>query len=198
MPYCLGIGSTRVGPGLHPQYTRAWYAREAVGGPSNSTSRNTAQTSVEHSSDEHVTEAREQSPMMCKSPMTRKRERNSHMVAEQSSSNGGWNRVRHRVQGESRRRDLTGSRLSQTLKRANVPEDECSPKRPVFALRSFCCTCLRTTKQWSRWSLKEGVPQWDMFPGPTGLRLIGCSIELTWTQKSKSCTSTPKTNSLTF
>ena len=54
MPYCLGIGSTRVGPGLHPQYTRAWYAWEAVGGPSNSTSRNTAQTSVEHSADEHV------------------------------------------------------------------------------------------------------------------------------------------------
>ena len=56
--------------------------------------------------------------------------------------------------------------------------------------------CLRTTKQWSRWSLKEGVPQWDMFPGLTELRLIGCSIELTWTQKSKSSTSTPKTNSL--
>ena len=30
-----------------------------------------------------------------------------------------------------------------------------------------------------------------MFPGPTELRLIGCSIELTWTQKSKSSTSTP-------
>ena len=55
---------------------------EAVGGPSNSTSRNTAQTSVEHSADERVTQVREQSPMMCKSPMTRKGERNSHMVAE--------------------------------------------------------------------------------------------------------------------
>ena len=32
-----------------------------------------------------------------------------------------------------------------------------------------------------------------MFPGPTELRLIGCSIESTWTQKSKSSTSTPKT-----
>ena len=31
-----------------------------------------------------------------------------------------------------------------------------------------------------------------MFPGPTELRLIGCSIELTWTQKSKSSTSTSK------
>ena len=34
--------------------------------------------------------------------------------------------------------------------------------------------------------------------GPTELRLIGCSIELTWTQKSKSSASTPKTNSLIF
>ena len=31
-----------------------------------------------------------------------------------------------------------------------------------------------------------------MFPGPTELRLIGCSIESIWTQKSKSSTSTPK------
>ena len=37
-----------------------------------------------------------------------------------------------------------------------------------------------------------------MFPGLTELRLIGCSIELIWTPKSKSSTSTPKTNSLTF
>ena len=36
-----------------------------------------------------------------------------------------------------------------------------------------------------------------MFPEPTELRLIGCSIELTWTPKSKSSTSTPKTNLLT-
>ena len=31
-----------------------------------------------------------------------------------------------------------------------------------------------------------------MFPGLTELRLIGCSIELTWTQKCKSSTSTPQ------
>ena len=37
-----------------------------------------------------------------------------------------------------------------------------------------------------------------MLPGLTELRLIGCSIELTWTPKSKSNTSTPKTNSQTF
>ena len=36
-----------------------------------------------------------------------------------------------------------------------------------------------------------------MFPGPTELRLIGCLIESTWTQKSKSSASTPKTNLLT-
>ena len=32
-----------------------------------------------------------------------------------------------------------------------------------------------------------------MFPGPTELLLIGCSIESIWTPKSKSSTSTPKT-----
>ena len=59
--------------------------------------------------------------------------------------------------------------------------------------------CLRTMKLWLKWSLKEGgVPQWDMFPKLTELFLIGCSIELIWTPKYKSNTSTPKTNSLTF
>ena len=37
-----------------------------------------------------------------------------------------------------------------------------------------------------------------MFPGLTELRLIGCSIELAWTPKSKSNTLTPKTNSQTW
>ena len=36
-----------------------------------------------------------------------------------------------------------------------------------------------------------------MFPEPTELLLIGCLIELTWIPKSKSNTSTPKTNSQT-
>ena len=55
----------------------------------------------------------------------------------------------------------------------------------TYSLRTkkLCCMCLRTTKQWSRWSLKEGVPQWDIFPRFTELRMIGCSIESTWTQK---------------
>ena len=36
----------------------------------------------------------------------------------------------------------------------------------MFNLRvkKLYCMCLRTMKQWSRWSLKEGVLQWDMFP----------------------------------
>ena len=39
-------------------------------------------------------------------------------------------------------------------------------------IRKLCCVCLRTTKQWSRWSLKGEVLQWDMFPGLTELLLI--------------------------
>ena len=65
-------------------------------------------------------------------------------------------------------------------------------------VKKLYCMCLKTMKQWSRWSLKEGVLQCDMFPGPTELHLTGCLIELIWTPKSKSNTSTPKTNSLTF
>ena len=52
-------------------------------------------------------------------------------------------------------------------------------------------------KLWSRWSFKAEVQQWDTFPELTELLLIGCSIELTWIPKSKSNTSTPKTNSQT-
>ena len=50
----------------------------------------------------------------------------------------------------------------------------------------------------SRWSSKDEVQQWDTFPEPTDLRLIGCSIDLTWTQKSKSSSLTSKTNSQTY
>ena len=51
------------------------------------------------------------------------------------------------------------------------------PQTSNFRIKELCCICLRTTKQWLRWLSKEGVPQWDMFPGPTELRLIGYSIE---------------------
>ena len=71
----------------------------------------------------------------------------------------------------------------------------CSLKRSVFASRSFV-VCVWRLKQWSKLSLKEGVLHWDMFPGLTELLLIGCSIESTWTQESKSSTSTPKTKLL--
>ena len=60
-------------------------------------------------------------------------------------------------------------------------------------VKKLYCMCLRTMKQWSRWLLKAEVLQWDMFPEPTELLLIGCSIESIWTPKSKSNTSTPKT-----
>ena len=40
----------------------------------------------------------------------------------------------------------------------------------------------------------KGRSPHNMFPGPTELRLIGCSIELIWTPKSKSNTSTPRIN----
>ena len=46
--------------------------------------------------------------------------------------------------------------------------------------------------------LKAEVLQWDTSPEPTELLLIGYSIELIWTQKSKLSTSTPKTNSQTY
>ena len=49
-------------------------------------------------------------------------------------------------------------------------------------------------KQWSRLLLKAEVLQWDMFPEPTDLLLIGCSIELILTPRSKSNTSTPRIN----
>ena len=48
--------------------------------------------------------------------------------------------------------------------------------------------CLKTMKQWSKWSLKVGVLQWDMFPGLTELLLTVCLIEFIWIPKSKSNT----------
>ena len=73
----------------------------------------------------------------------------------------------------------------------SVPSDVQSSRQEALLM------CLKTTKQWSRWSLKGGVLQWDMFTEPTELLLTGCSIELIWIPKSKSNTSTQKTNSQT-
>ena len=72
------------------------------------------------------------------------------------------------------------------------------PHTSILLTRKLCCLCLKTTKQWSRWSLREEVRQWDMFPEPTELLLIGYSIESIWTPESKSNTLTPKTNSQTY
>ena len=57
------------------------------------------------------------------------------------------------------------------------------PQTSSLRVKKLYCMCLRTTKQWSRWSSREGVPQWDMFPELTELRLIGCLIELIWIPK---------------
>ena len=57
------------------------------------------------------------------------------------------------------------------------------PQTSNLLIRKLCCMCLKTTKQWSRWLWREEVPQWDMFPEPTELLLIGCSIESIWTAK---------------
>ena len=52
------------------------------------------------------------------------------------------------------------------------------PQTSSLRIKKLCCMCLKTMKQWSKWSLKEGgVLLWDTFPEPTELLLIGCSIE---------------------
>ena len=40
-------------------------------------------------------------------------------------------------------------------------------------------------KPWSKWYLKDEVPQWDTCLEPTELRWIGCLTESIWTHKSK-------------
>ena len=52
-----------------------------------------------------------------------------------------------------------------------------------FLIWKLCCMCLKTTKQWSRWSQREEARRWDMFPEPTELLLIDCLIESMWTLK---------------
>ena len=95
--------------------------------------------------------------------------------------------------------------VTQVTRKASKLE-ECSmfwimlivfPQTSNFRIKKLCCMCLKTTKQCSRRLSKVEVPQWDMFPVPTELPLIGCLIESIWTQKSKSSTLTPKTNSQT-
>ena len=61
-----------------------------------------------------------------------------------------------------------------------------------------CCTSWRIPKPWLKWSLKAEVLQWDVFPEPTELLLIGCLTELIWTPRFKSSMSTPNTNLQTY
>ena len=72
------------------------------------------------------------------------------------------------------------------------------PQTCTLLERKLCCMCLKTTKQWSRWSSIQEVRQWDMSPESTELLSIGYLIESIWTPKSKSNTLTPKTNSQTY
>ena len=69
------------------------------------------------------------------------------------------------------------------------------PQTHILLKASLRCTLLKTTKQWSRRSSKEGVQQWDTCREPA--ELIGCLTELTWTPRSKSNMSTPRTTLLT-
>ena len=39
------------------------------------------------------------------------------------------------------------------------------PQMSNLRVKKLYCMCLRTMKLWSRWSLKEGVLQWDTSPG---------------------------------
>ena len=66
------------------------------------------------------------------------------------------------------------------------------PQTSILLARKLCCLCLKTTRQWSRWSQREEARKWDMFPEPTELLLIGYLIESIWTAESKSNTLTPK------
>ena len=56
----------------------------------------------------------------------------------------------------------------------------------ILLVRKLGCTSLKTTKQKSRWSKRKEALQWDMFPEPTELLLVGCLIESIWTPRSKS------------
>ena len=40
------------------------------------------------------------------------------------------------------------------------------PQTSILLVRKLCYMCLKTTKQWSRWSSREEARQWDMFQNP--------------------------------
>ena len=96
-------------------------------------------------------------------------------------------------QGRFAQRDLCGTgdhfinkkRPKHQLKRERERLSDCQiwimcPRTHILLKASPSCSFLKTTWLTSRWSPKDEVQQWDMFPEPTELRLIGCSTESTW------------------
>ena len=68
------------------------------------------------------------------------------------------------------------------------------PQTHTLLKVSLSCTFLKTMKLWSRWSLRADVQQWDTYPEPTELRLVGCLTGSTSIRRSKSSMSTLETN----
>ena len=69
----------------------------------------------------------------------------------------------------------------------------------ILLVRKLCCECLWRQRSSDQDDQKrEEALQWDMFPEPTELLLIGCLIESIWTARSTSNTLTPRTNSQTY
>ena len=79
----------------------------------------------------------------------------------------------------------------------NCPMSILFPQTRILLVRELCCTFLKTTKQWSRWSSKAEALQWDTCPEHTELLLTGCSTGSTWTPRCKSNMLIPKANSQT-
>ena len=69
------------------------------------------------------------------------------------------------------------------------------PQTHFLLKMSLGCASLKTTKPWSKWSLKDEVQRWDTCPEPTELLLVGYSTESIWNPRSKSNMLKPKTNS---
>ena len=79
------------------------------------------------------------------------------------------------------------------IQRNDYPMSIMFPQTWSLLTLVLCFACLKTIKRWSRWSSKAEVQQWDTYPEPTELRLIGYLTESTWTQRTNSNTLTPKT-----
>ena len=76
------------------------------------------------------------------------------------------------------------------------------PQTWILRVRKFCCMCFEDNEAVIKMIMKgKRARQWDMFPEPTEMLLIGCLIEsiwTPWTPRTKSNTLTPRTNSQTY